>query len=546
MMRALFSNRPAHEEAKLGICSRVRLDAPPERAVRQDAPYTYYNSLLVIVRCLAVAALVVVTTGSSAGAQDFEAFGPPRLLPPAGAMRALAQTGQPDWQFGYQLFHLLLEQKGMYSVSDFREPMDRRPRQSAIVLFGDLNRIPTDLRSRLEKFIASGGIVLVASDEDSFFKSLFQISDGPFEVENEESAYQGFRDCPVVKAFQPDTPILDGVNSLVANRSGAISRLDDRLGSWSILARLPNSVDQRMRRRSQIPLIAELKSRSRGGGRLLLIADHSILINGMLWHGDNAKLAVNLADWLSTGGRQEVVFIVDGEPVKAMLTLPPEVSDDLPPLEDLPTPTWNDLWNLLKNDPWTFLKFLNRFSAAMEDANVMNELLANQPVDLPTPRYRQALYIAAGILAAIYILRLMGKIGARPTTRPPRSVEQSAVVSQLRTLSSGELHSAGRELAQSALRQLTGSSDPQDWSIPVHDVEIEASFIHRKFVRENLKQLKKLATNSKRAETSPKDLKRLAKLISNVLGLQKEGRLRHASIQTHPRFLLSLQPFPQS
>ena len=101
-------------------------------------------------------------------------------------MTALAQAGQPEWQFGFQLFHLLLEQKGLYSVPDFRESMDRRPRQTAVVLMGDLNRVPTDLRSRLQKFLDSGGVVLVASDETSYFKSLFLISDGLFEVRNDE------------------------------------------------------------------------------------------------------------------------------------------------------------------------------------------------------------------------------------------------------------------------------------------------------------------------------------------------------------------------
>ena len=260
----------------------------------------------------------------------------------------------------------------------------------------------------------------------------------------------------------------------------------------------------------------------------MLMADHSILINGMLWHGDNAKLAVNLADWLSTGERHEVAFIVDGKPAKAILALPPELSDDLPPLEDLPTPTLKDLLNL---PPDVLLKFANRFAAGMEDADVMNELLANQPADLPTPRYRQALYIAAGVLAVIYLLRLMGKVGSRPTTRPPRSVGQSVNFSPARALSSGELHTASRELAQGALRQLTGSSDPQDWAIPVNDVEIDTGVIRRIFVRENLKRLRKLATSSKRSDTTPRDLKRLAKSIADVANLQKAGRLRHPSIQ---------------
>lgn len=462
-------------------------------------------------------------------AQDFEAFEPPGLLPPGGAVSALDQARQPEWQFGFQLFHLLLEQKGLYSVPDFRESMDRRPTQTAVVLMGDLNQIPTDLLARLQKFLDCGGVALVASDKGAFFKNLFLISDDTFAAQADKAAYQGFPDCPVVQAFRPGTAVLDGVNSLVANRTGIISRIDDRFGNWSILARLPELIDHRSRRRSQAPLIAEWKSRKRGGGRLVLMADHSILINGMLWHGDNARLAVNLADWLSTGERKEVAFIVDGKPAKAMLALPPELSDDLPTLENLPTPTLKDLLNL---PPEVLLKFANRFAAGMEDADVMNDLLTNQPADLSTPRYRQVLYVAAGVLAVIYLLRLMGKVGSRPMTRPPRSVGQSVNFSQSRALSSGELHTASRELAQGALRQLTGSSDPQDWAIPVSDVEIDTGVIRRIFVRENLKRLRKLAISSKRSDTTLRDLKRLAKSIANVASLQKAGRLRHPSIQS--------------
>ncbi len=478
----------------------------------------------------AVCVATILGAAHQATAQDFEAFEPPGLFPPAGAMQALGQAGQPEWQFGFQLFHLLLEQKGLYSVPDFRDAMDRRPRQTAVVLMGNLNNIPTDLRSRLQTFLDRGGVVLVASDETSFFKNLFLISDGPFAVQNDKFAYQGFQDCPVVTELRPQTPLLDGISSIVANRTGVISRMDDRFGIWSILARLPDLYESRARRRSQPPLIAEWKSRTRGGGRLILMADHSVLINGMLWHGDNAKLAVNIADWLSTGDRKEVAFIVDGQPAQAMLALPPEISDELPPLEDLPTPTLKDLLSL---PPEVLLKFANRFAAGMEDADVMNELLANQPADLPTPQFRQALYIVAGILAALYILRLMGKVGSRPTTRPPRAVGQSVNFSRSRTLSSGELHTASRELAQSALRQLTGSSDPQDWSIPVDDVEIEVGFVRRSLIRGQLRRLKTLATNSSRhAVATPRDLKRLAKLIASVVSLQKEGRLKHPSILT--------------
>ena len=65
----------------------------------------------------------------------------------------------------------------------------------------------------------------------------------------------------------------------------------------------------------------------------------------------------------------------------------------------------------------------------------------------------------------------------------------------------------------------------------VSDVEIDTGVIRRIFVRENLKRLRKFATSSKRLDTTPRALKRLAKSIANVASLQKAGRLRHPSIK---------------
>lgn len=477
---------------------------------------------------LRMVCVVVVGLAATTGiAQDFEAFEPPGLLPPAGGMAALAQAGQPEWQFGFQLFHLLLEQKGLYAVSDFREPMDQRPGQTAVVLVGHLNEVPTDLRSRLTTFLASGGIVLVASDESAFFRNLFMLRQGPFEVTADQQAYQGFRDCPIVQDFRVRTPVLDGVSRLVANRTGVIARMDNRLGNWSIVAQLPNVSDGVNRARSGMPLIAEMTSRVRGGGKLMLVADHSMLINGMLWHGDNARLAVNLADWLSGSDRKEVAFIVDGEPVEALLVSPPELPDELPPLEDLPVPTLKELAGLPKE---TLLRFANRFVAGMEDADVLNEILAEQPSDMPAPRYRQSLFLAIGILSAVYILRLMGRTGQRLPASPPRAVGYDSSRDPTPVLSTGEVQMAGCELAQDAMRRLTGSSDPLDWAIPVRDFEIDAGWIRQISIRENLKTLKSLASNSARTSMSARDLRKLAKQIAIITGMKDEGRLRHPSI----------------
>jgi len=212
-----------------------------------------------------------------------------------------------------------------------------------------------------------------------------------------------------------------------------------------------------------------------------------------------------------------------------MLATPPEFPDELPPLEDLPTPTWKDI---LRLPPDVLLKFANRFVAGMEDADVMNELLANQPAELPTYRYRQMLYVGSGILATICILRLMGRTGHRVPSNPPRAVGDFVDSTRSPALSTGEVQSAGKELAQDALRQLTGSSDPLDWVIPVKEVEIDADLLRRLSVRNSLKQLKRQASNTNRTLASRRDLKRLARQIAVVLGLKNEGRLRHPSIPT--------------
>lgn len=475
------------------------------------------------------AILFGMTAKSANGQEEFEAFEPPGLVPPTGAMSALAQAGQPDFQFGFQLFHLLLEQKGMYAVSDFSEPMEQRPKQTSVVLVGEMGSLPVGLRARLRDFVGRGGTLLVATDESAFFSDLFLVRDGPFEVPDDDNAYQGYRDCPVVTDFPTRSRLVDGVSRLIANRPGVIAQTVNRLGNWYTLARLPDVLEGAGRRRAELPLISLMQSRYRQGGRLLLMADHSILINGMLWHGDNAKLAVNIADWLSEGDRKEVVFMVDGEPIKAMLATPPELPDELPPLEDLPTPTLKDLSRLPKD---VLLNFANRFVAGMEDADVMNELLANQPAEMPTPRYRQMLYIAIGILATILTLRLMGRTGHRVPPTPPRAVGDADDSTQSPQLSTTEIQDAGRELAQNALRQLTGSTDPLDWAIPVDAVEIDAGLLDRLSVRDGLKRLKKQASSTGRLMTSPRDLKRLAKQISVILGLKSEGRLRFPSIST--------------
>src|SRR5262249_47304379 len=52
-----------------------------------------------------------------------------------------------------------------------------------------------------------------------------------------------------------------------------------------------------------------------GKGRVLILSDHSVFINALLWQGDtgNRDFAYNCAHWLADGKQKNVLFIEEGD-----------------------------------------------------------------------------------------------------------------------------------------------------------------------------------------------------------------------------------------
>lgn len=430
--------------------------------------------------------------------------------------RAMAQA--PDWQMGFDLFQLLLEQKGVIAENDQGRALTGNAQQKVVVVLGNVNGIPNWNWMRVRNFVQAGGVVLVATDQSSHLQGIARIEAGPLQVAD-DSAYQGFSDCPIVNRFPGRQSITAGVEEIVANRAGWIQGLSRR-SEWMTVAEFPESTrTHRNRFAGSVPLIS-MKRPNRNGGKIIVMSDHSILLNGMLTHGDNARLVMNIADELCDAGRRELYLIIDGQVASAKLP------HELPPirLEDVPPLTLEDFADMPRGQ---LLNFANTLLTELEDENVHNELFAEQPAAIEPPFYRQCLYIVVAILGILFLLRQIpkGSKHVQPAVRREPTSMSDIRINEL--VLAGNLLPAARELARDFFRTVTQSSDIADWQITPEEVQVEGGFLYRRSIRNAFMRLHRLATQVDRSYIPQRQFQKLAKQIEHLHLLHRQGRLLH-------------------
>lgn len=441
------------------------------------------------------------------------------------SVRVGSRASAQDWQFGFNLFHLLLEQKGVTTNSDLSVALRGDPQKKVIVMLGDVSAFPYWSWHNLRTFIRDGGAVLVATDQHTIMEGIASISPGPVIVNHSSSAYRGFDDCPIVKRFSSNHSLTKGLSEIVANRCGVISQRVSNGTSWSTIAQLPSGSRTPQNLRADGPLISVMTVRGNTVGKLILMADHSLLLNGMLAHGDNALLAINIADYLCDPGRDELYVIVDSQPLGAKLPQP------TPPIrpEDVPPLTMEDIANMPRGQ---LLNFANTLLTELEDANVHNELLAEQPSDIDPAFYRRCIFLVLATLGALFLIRQIPK-GSKHVEPPVR--REPATVSDIRInelLFAGNLLPAARELARDFFRSLTRSSDVADWHIRPQEVQVEGGYFQQRSIRQDFFRLHRLATRVDRSYISQREFQKLAKKIEHLHRMHHQGRLIHPWIST--------------
>ena len=432
---------------------------------------------------------------------------------------ALAILSQPDWQTRLDLFQLILAQRGV-SVTRSGDDVLNQPDQSIIVLVGDLERVPTALRLQLRNFVQRGGALLAASDLEASLPGLFSIRPGPVQVNDSRLQYEGFADCPRVTRLNSNHELTVGVAELVANRCGWIDTLSRQIGFAAGVADLPRDAKAMQGNPSGKSLIVTVQSDQSRFGRMAVIADHSLLISGMLLHGDNAILAVNLVNWLCHGRRRQALILVHGDPIQGgELQLSPD--SFLPDLANNP-PNLDDISQLPEE---SLLEFANNFVTGLEEANLPNELATGYFASLQRPYYFRLLYLIAAALGAIWLLRQFFRRAAeqpRAFERLDGSLSQQRVQSMI---NSDDYRIAAREMARHLFRELTGSEAARDWPMAYRELTIAGSIPQKFSVARHLKHLRRLATGTESAWLSRRRFLKLAGVIDQLQTLHANGKL---------------------
>ena len=261
--------------------------------------------------------------------------------PAQGVSRQLAE--------GTHLFRRILHDADLKSIPlknlrglDARERQDvryealqtlrREPEGKILIVLGETRFLDPRM---LDDFLNEGGALLVATDRQTSnaFRRQFGmgVSGEAVSVRDDSpSAYLSQGECVYVEAVNKGDGLFEDLPRLATNRPSYLDRT--YYTRLRLLALFPEETFiNRKFSRNRLPFAAggDLEA-----GRILLLADHSIFINAMLWQNDNDNLffAQNWR-WLADGKRSDVLFIEDGE-VQTQFDIPLK-PPPFPPLDGL-------------------------------------------------------------------------------------------------------------------------------------------------------------------------------------------------------------------
>lgn len=268
-------------------------------------------------------------------------------------------------QFGIDGFRLMLQQQGLSATQTEIGSVLDTPNETVVVVLGDLKTV-IQIRQQLTNFVRDGGAMLIAADQlgkrtqpSYICGAWIKPASLPSRKEREKHAFRDFVDCPVVTELERSgtSMLFEDVNRIVTNRpAGVRTTRAVRPIAW-----LPPKRQQ--------PLMVTYE---RDKGRMLMVSDHSIFINEMLVHGDNAKFASNVTRWLCENGkRSNLVLIHNGNVLGdwGLDALPPEI-----PLETLLKAVQSGALSSLPVGD-TLLPIVNDAVAQAQERNIFNEFV---------------------------------------------------------------------------------------------------------------------------------------------------------------------------
>ncbi|MFO0380282.1 MAG: DUF4350 domain-containing protein [Pirellula sp.] len=364
----------------------------------------------------------------------------------------LVDTSDENWVYRYDIFQAFLQRDGLVPFSSI-SPALKSPDDSTIVLIGDVRRETVETWIKLKEFVDSGGRVLIAPD--NFHSTVYfgETQPGPAMARTEESKFSGFGDCLRVTRFRNGHPLVADLSELVTNRSGSIRRTGIT-GDWMQLAFLPDDCYPSEFAGRSILGIGETET----NGAIVVLADPSILSNGMFSFADNGEFTNRLATFLAAGPRSNLFMAVDGRPVELIKGIgganggrsEPRFEDGEP---TTPEPQFQ-----------TLLEVANSALKELADPDQVNSMLKDNPRNINKRQY--VLFVISAI-TIILMLWIASKLLSRSNRwiKYRRSVGTVTADSMLRNGYPGDVKNriASEVLAREFSRQWTGVSTVSGW-----------------------------------------------------------------------------------
>ena len=439
----------------------------------------------------------------------------------ANCTLVLAQTNIPQsevkWHVGCELFQMLLEERGISNIQTLESSLSS-PSNSVIVITGDLRRLPADSWTRLVQYVGRGGNVLIASDQPRIMTGIGEIKPGPVVATRSEDSYSEFRDCIRIRDIDATADEMLRVEEIISNRSGWLV-LPEKTSSvnplrWKVIASLP--VDCLPSASSQQPIIAVGSGSTPIAGVMILVADTSVLTNGMIWHGDNVTFAIRVSEVLGHGKRSLLTFVADGRVLASyknrVLPPPPIANRDPSKL-----PTGPQLQDLPETDLATKLLIANHVLKSVSDSNILNEAMANQPRPVNSRAYTLALLgLAAAVLTllllAFLIRRVPALLGRQPVIPHISAFEMESGTKKL----SSQYGPAAFILAREFCKECSGSSGERDWKNKATHFQISEAIPNDRALREKLEYVRSFEIGNLVTKVSESEFLKLGKIIHEL------------------------------
>ena len=488
-----------------------------------------------LLTCFSVAATLLCADPTATIAQDSG---------PASAAQNAAPAN--DWRTGYRGFRMLLEEQGLQADDDI-EQVFRLPRQSVILVLGQLNQFPARDWLRLRRFVAQGGAVLVAGEESFRLPGVTSFNSGPAESVDPRELYLQHPDVLVLPCSP--TSLTSEVSSIVVNRTGWMAPAEDQSLQWTVVAALSKATIPSEAVGQPVLMVGEESQNSRTAtGVMVLSADGSLFTDGMLWHGENSILAINTAALLSRGQRSRFAVLEYGGIPQPAINPPPQMSPpprpfnpppfNPPPPNRLPRSRSQSQRSQAPPPPPpprdldTTLQTLNALLDKVQKTNLLNETLRDRPRSMPPGAWLRTVLMMIGTFAAIWLLLTLLKNRRNPLPEwKSRAMQSLFSVTSGRQIANSEFGPAAETLCREFCLQVTGSDYELDW-LKLRSDTHKAPLVENlgRTQRTALNSIVSIATNGAPLQLSRKRFEQLGASIRQLWLQHRQQPLLPASI----------------